>query len=193
MAEVLALGLQAEPVVFLQGVAVEDRVVVEGEAVQAEVRPQNALFRLAFGPTALNVVKRGGAERQRGVGGITTAADDMDVGGVVGPSRRRHGAIVEDPLLDGQRLAGAGRHQHDVHELLFDDARDDVAELCEAAIANFAGMRFRRLPRSADGQRHIGVLGVGEDEILAAARVRVDTPELRVKRFFHHNAPVNVY
>ena len=68
----------------------------------------------------------------------------------------------------------------------FDDLRDDVAELGEAAVADFAGVRFRRLARGADGQRHVGVLGVGEDEVLAAARVGVDAGQLQVERFLDH-------
>ena len=34
-------------------------------------------------------------------------------------------------------------------------------------------------------QRHVGVLGVGEDELLAAARVGVDAGEFLVEGFLH--------
>ena len=65
MAEALALGLQAELLVLLQRLAVEDGVVVEGDAVQAEVGAEVALFRLAIEVAALDVIERRGAERQR--------------------------------------------------------------------------------------------------------------------------------
>ena len=71
MAEALALGLQAELLVLLQGGAVERRVVVEGDAVQAEVGAEAALLRLAVEVAALDVVERGGAERQRRLVGRT--------------------------------------------------------------------------------------------------------------------------
>ena len=65
MAEPLALGLQAELLVFLQGLAVEHGVVVERDAVQAEVGAEVAFVRLAVEVAALDVVERGGAEGQR--------------------------------------------------------------------------------------------------------------------------------
>ena len=56
---------QAELLVLLQGGAVEGRVVVEGDAVEAEVGAELAFLRLAIEVAALDVVERGGAERQR--------------------------------------------------------------------------------------------------------------------------------
>ena len=66
-------------------------------------------------------------------------------------------------------------------ELRFDDLRDDVAKLTQTAIANFPRMRLGGSARRADGQRHVGIFGVGEDEILAAARVGVDAGQLGVE------------
>ena len=68
-----------------------------------------------------------------------------------------------------------------------DDLRDDVAELGEAAIAQLAAVRFRRAAGSADGQGHVGVLGVGEDEVLAAVRIGVDAGQLEIERFLNHD------
>ena len=68
------LGLQAERLVLLQRFAVEGGVVVEGDAVQAEVHAAAALLRRAVEVAALDVVERGGAERPRRVGGVAGAA-----------------------------------------------------------------------------------------------------------------------
>ena len=67
-----------------------------------------------------------------------------------------------------------------------DDLRDDVAELGQAAVAQLAAVRLGRAAGGADGQGHVGVLGVGEDEVLAAVRVGVDAGQFEVERFLHH-------
>ncbi len=189
VAEALALGLQAELLVLLQGGAVEHRIVVEGDAVQAEVGAERTFLRLAVEMAALDMIERGGAEGQRRRCRIFAAADDVNVGGVVGAGGGRDGAVVEEPLVDGQHFAGAGGHEHDVHQLCFDDLRDDVAELGQGAIAQLAAVGLRRTAGGADGQGHVGVLGVGEDEVLAAVRVGVDAGQLEVERFLHYGDP----
>ena len=80
-----------------------------------------AFLRLAVEMAALDVIERRRAERQRRLDRIPAAADDMDVGGVVGAGGRRDGAVVEDAFVNGQHFAGAGGHEHDVHQLLLDD------------------------------------------------------------------------
>ena len=52
-------------------------------------------------------------------------------------------------------------------------------------------MGFRRPAGRADGQGHVGVLGVGEDEILAAVRVGVNASQFCVERFLHHDTIPN--
>ena len=76
----------------------------------------------------------------------------MDIGGVIDTSRWSHRAAVENPLLNRQRLIGAGRHEHDVDHLLLDDLLDDSAKLRQAPIAELPGMRFGRPAGSADGR-----------------------------------------
>ena len=51
------------------------------------------------------------------------------------------------------------------------------------AIAHLAAVRFGRPARRADGQGHVGVLGVGEDEILAAVRVGVNAGQFWSRDF----------
>src|SRR5262249_13557040 len=41
----------------------------------------------------------------------------------------------------------------------------------------------------ADGQGHVGVLGVGEDEVLGAVRVGVDAGQFPVQGFLGHGLP----
>src|SRR5262249_12078034 len=74
----------------------------------------------------------------------------------------------------------------DVDEPLLDDLLNNLTEFAQAAIADFAGVGLRRTPWGADGQGHVGVLGVGEDEVLADARVGVDAGQLHVERLLHH-------
>ena len=88
----------------------------------------------------------------------------MNVGRVVRP--RGGGDVVpsNSRSLDRQHFARAGRHQHDVDEALAVDLAHLVAILGERA-----GLaRPRILPRRRQAGRHVGVLGVGEDEILRA-------------------------
>ena len=152
-----------------------------------------AFLRLAIEMAALDMIERGRAEGQRGRCRIFATANDVNVGRVVGAGGRRDGAVVEEPLVDGQHFAGAGGHQHDVHQLRLDDLRDDVAELGQSAIAQFAAVRFRRAAGRADGQGHVGVLGVGEDEVLAAVRIGVDAGEFDVERFLYHRLSSNLH
>jgi len=63
MPETLALGLDAELAIVLQGLPVEVDIVVERDAVQTEVGPQDAFSRPAIDLAALDVVDGGGAER----------------------------------------------------------------------------------------------------------------------------------
>jgi len=47
-------------------------------------------------------------------------------------------------------------------------------------------MRLGRTAGSADGQGHVSVLGVGEDEVLAAVGIGVDASESLVEGFLGH-------
>src|SRR5581483_6572363 len=88
---------------------------------------------------ALDVVQRRRAEGQRRLSGILRAANDVDVGRVVGPGGGGDGAVVEEALVDRQHLAGGGGHEHDVHEPLPDDLADAVTVLGQGAVADLAG------------------------------------------------------
>src|SRR5207302_526988 len=77
-----------------------------------------------------------------------------------------------------------------LYKPLFDDLLDDVAELGQAAVAQFAGMGFRRAAGGADAQGHVGVLGVREDEVLAADGIGVDAPQFLIEGFFGHKSHV---
>ena len=115
------------------------RIVVECDAVEPKIDAALPLGRGAIEMPALNVIEGGRAKRQRRVRGITAAANDVDVGRVVDAGGRRDGAVVEDAFLKCEHLAGAGRHEHDVHKLRFNNLLDDVAKLVQAAIFTSPG------------------------------------------------------
>ena len=54
------------------------------------------------------------------------------------------------------------------------------AILFDAAKARLAALRFRRASRSPDRHRHVGVLGVREDKILAANGIGMNSGELLI-------------
>src|SRR5262249_61087140 len=99
MSKILGFGFQAKLLVMLECLSVRYGVVVEGDAVKTQVRTKAAFLRLAFQVAALNVVEGRGAKRQRRLRWISAAADDVDVGGVVGPGGGGDGALVQGPLF----------------------------------------------------------------------------------------------
>jgi hypothetical protein len=123
-------------------------------------------------------------ERPRGGPGIGRPSRQVDVGRVIRPDRGSDRRIVEEALAERQRVVGAGGHQHDVHEARARDQPHLVAVFLERLEADLAGMHLGRLAGCAQAQRHVGVLGVGDDE-LAAIRVSVDRGELTVERLLH--------
>src|SRR5205823_4798408 len=142
MSEALALRLQAEQLVLFQGFSVQSGIVIERDAVKSEIGAHAPLWRLTIDVAALDVVQSRGAKGEGRLSRISATADNMDIGRVIDPRRWSHGAVIEDPLLNSQRLIGAGRHEHDVDHLLLDDLLDDVAKLRQAAVAQLRGVRF---------------------------------------------------
>src|SRR5262249_61357424 len=126
---------EAELLVLLQRLAVNGRVILEGNAVQTEVRAEMAFLRLAIDMAALNVVERRRAERQRRLGRVLAAAENVDVRRIVDARRGRDRAVSKNSFVNGQHFAGAGGHEHDIHQALLDDLLDLVAELSQGPIA----------------------------------------------------------
>ena len=151
--------------------------VVERDAVQAQVRAAGPFVRLAVDVAALDVVERGGAERPRRLGDVAAAADDEDVAGVVGPGGRRDVAVLEQPLADRQQrrcvLADMSMMSTSPCRVIW---RICSRYSASVRMRHFAGVHLGRLARRADAERHVGVLGVGEDELL---RARTDRREWR--------------
>src|SRR5262249_48253435 len=46
-------------------------------------------------------------------------------------------------------------------------------------------VRLRRPPWRSDGEGHVRVLGIGEDEVLRAVRIGVNTDQVLVERLIH--------
>ena len=125
------------------------------------------LVGLASGLAAHRLVDRGRAKRQRGLPGVDAALGRPDVGGVVGPDGRSDGTVVEQPLGDRQHLVGAGAHEHDVQQSLPHVLADQLAILVQRAEAALLGVMFGAAARRGDAEGHVGILGVGQDEVLA--------------------------
>src|SRR5262249_45145034 len=100
--EAFSLGFETEVLVRFQVAAVEGVVIVERDTVKPEVDAAVPLVRCAVNVAALDMVKRGGSERERRLGGILAAADDVNVRGVVGTASGGHGTVVEDALVERQ-------------------------------------------------------------------------------------------
>ena len=83
-----------------------------------------------------------------------------------------------------QRMVRAGRHEHDVDQARPGDQPHLLAIFLERLEPDLAGVHLGRPAGRTEPERHVGVLGVGDDE-LAAARVGVDRGELAVERFLH--------
>ena len=165
VAEALALGLEAEVLVGLERGDVERDVVVERDRVEPEVGAAPELAAVRVGEAALDLVERRRAEGPRGRLRVGLAGEQVDVGRVVGADGRRDRRVVEQPLLDRQDVVGARGHEHDVDQPLADDLAHLVAVLGQRS--RLAGDRIGAGRRKAGG--HVGVLGVGEDEVGRAA------------------------
>src|SRR4051794_8907865 len=98
----------------------------------------------------------------------------MNVSRIVCPRRWRDLAIVEKPLLNGQGLVGARRHEHDVDQALLDDLYDLFTKVLQASVWQVRRPRLERASRGTDGEGHVSVLGIGQDEFLGARRVRMN-------------------
>ena len=96
------------------------------------------------------------------------STDNVDVGGVIGPHRRRHLRIVEQPTTNRQFLVGRCRHQHDVDQPGLDNLLHLIAVVGQRPESEFAIVAFRRSSRRAHSEGHVRILGIGQDELAAA-------------------------
>ena len=143
-------------------------VVGEGDRIEPEVgeRP--------------DVRQRSGAERprRRVMKGPATMAPD--IGRVVGADRGLDPCAGEGAALR-ELLQVGGRRQHDVDDILFDDRFDRIEKFRPGGQPR---PRATRGPRRADRMQprpHVGVLGVGDDEIRAPVGACADARELVVE------------
>ena len=184
--EALALGLDAELLYSSRAIAIAIHIVVEGDAVEPEIRAAVAFAR------AGNRDGRTGCDRASpcetasdGAAAILAAADDVDVGRVVGPAAGRDMAVVEEAFLDREQLVGVADMSMMSTSPAGRSARSgrDIPPAC--GYATSPPCASGDLPGAAMPKRHVGVLGVGEDEILRARGVGVDAGEFLVERLVH--------
>ena len=108
------------------------------------------------------------------IGRVFAAAHGPDIRGVVGTRRRSNGGVAEKPFLDAKFFDIRCREQHDVDNVLGDHRADLFEVLRQSFPAAFrlvvavtAGTCLRA--RGGDAEGHVGILGVGDDEVLGRA------------------------
>ena len=171
VAEALGLGLEAERGEVLQRLVVPVDVVGEGDRVEPEVGAGVRRGAVGLHAPVLHVLDRRGAESARGQAGVFAAAHDPDVAGVVGARRGRDRRAGEQFLADRELLHVRGGEQHDVDDVLLDDGADLVPVVGERLPAGLrlvgAARQAGARSRGGHAERHVGVLRVGDDEVLA--------------------------
>ena len=88
----------------------------------------------------------------------------MNISGVVGPDGGRDMRMLEQTFIECETTVRADRHEHDVHQTLVGDLTHEVAIFFDRPKPGFTGMSFRTLAGRADAERHVGILGVGQNE-----------------------------
>ena len=159
MAEVLLFRLEAKRPVSLHDSKVAVRVIVEGDRIKAEIRAQPSLCFRAHLLSGLDVVKSGRGKRLRRSFLISPLSNNVHIRRIVDANRRRHCRGVEDPLLNRQYLRGACRHEHDVDQALRNNLTHLIPILCQRPLCAIAILSSR-----LDAERHVSVLGVGQDK-----------------------------
>src|SRR5438034_6621148 len=106
MPKVLAFGFETKFSVAFQSLAIDDAVVLPGDAVQAQIGAKRALGGRAIQMTALDVIERRGAEGERGLIGRAAAAEDVDIGGDGGGGSRRNRGLGDKALLGSKAYVG---------------------------------------------------------------------------------------
>ncbi len=131
------------------------------------------------------MVEGGRAEGLGGLGAVAPGAGGQpNVARVVRPACRSDVVGIEEPLAEREHLARAGAHQHNIDQPLGNDLADQPAVFVEGAEAGLVGVMFGALAGCRKPEGHVGILGVGEDEIAAGA-IGEDAGEFLVERFLH--------
>ena len=178
--EIVRQGVGAEGGERLQRGDVGVSHVVEGERIEAEIGQSDAAAGLRRRRAVAHKGQRGGAEPARRRLVVLGAAMAPDVGRVIGADRRLDARADEGAAID-QRLDVGGRRQQDVDHVLFDDVGALREEFGAGAQAGRRAVgRADRADRVEAGA-HVGVLGVGDDEIAAAIVSGADARELVVE------------
>ena len=170
----LAFGLLAKGVEAFERGEVVAQVVVERHTVETQIRSQITLLGRAIEVSTLEMVDAPRAERMGGMLGVGRSARQMDVGRVIGAHGGGDVRVVEQPFTDRERVIRARGHEHNVDQTLAGDQSHLLAVVFERLEADLTGMGLGRCAWGAEPERHVGVLGVGEDELPAPVRVGVD-------------------
>ncbi len=98
---------------------------------------------------------------------VVASLPTPDVGSVVGSRSGRDGTMFKEPLFNRKLFAGAGAHQHDVHQALSDDLPNRFAKLFQAPVMAAGARMLRRRPWSRDAKSHVGIFRVRQNEVPA--------------------------
>ena len=82
------------------------------------------VFEVAIDLPIFNVIDGRGAEVPRRVARILALADRPYIGRIIGTGRGRDRRVFKQALFNAQALQIGSREEHDVHQLLLDDAAD---------------------------------------------------------------------
>ena len=187
VAEPLALGLLAKRMKRLERALVLLEIVKVGDGVQAKVRAGKRVgAAVAIQLTTLDVIDARRAKRLRWVAQIVAVARGPHVGGVVGAGSRGNVGVLKQAFLDGELLIDVGRHEHDIDQPLRHDLADDVEKLGQVPVAELVarpnlrrklrwvrtlGRKISAMAKRTNPERHVRVLGIGDDKRIARSRV----------------------
>ena len=143
-------------------------VVGEGDRIETEVGQR------------LGAGDRGGAERAGRLIVVGRAPMAPDVGRVVGADGGLDLRAGEGVALD-ELFQVADRGQHDVDDVLGDDRLDRLQEFLASPQARPRAVGQARRTHGVEARPHVGILGVGDDEVGALVRAGANVRELVVE------------
>ena len=138
MAKTLALGLEPKLLVLFQRSAIQIHIIIKGNAVKTQVDTGFSLGRRTIIFPALDLIDGCRAKWLRRAGVHPAPPQNVNVCGVVGAGGRRNRTVFKQLAVLGHHLGCACRHQHDVHQFLFDNLHDNVTELGQGTVTRLA-------------------------------------------------------
>src|SRR5205814_3146582 len=118
VAEGFLFRFEAEFLVRGERYVIRVQIIVRRNRIKPQVRAGGPLLRRRARLAGLNLIDRAGPKRPARLFGINAARLKVNVGRVVSADGGGDGRLVEQPLADGEQLAGRAAHEHDVDQAL---------------------------------------------------------------------------